>query len=120
MISTLTGAAKRLTFSLLLAALLGGCAVYEPAAYDPYSHGPAAYSGTPYSYGPAAFPRTPYYVEPPVLLNFGFGFESSGRHHRDHGWRGEHGRRGEHGAGRGGEHGRRGEPGAGRGTQRRF
>ena len=79
------GAAKCLTFSLMLAALLGGCAVYEPA-YGPY--GPAPYGPYgPAPYGPPVYSNAPYFVEPPVSLNFGFGFESPSRR-RGHGFHG--------------------------------
>ena len=86
---------KRVTVALLLAAGLGGCAVYGPpyAGYDPY------YPGTSY----------PGYVGPPVELNLGFGFYDSHRHghYRGHhgGWRshggGHHHGGGWHGRGRG-------------------
>jgi hypothetical protein len=81
-------AAKRLTFSLLVATSLAGCAIYEPgyaggyAPYDPYAYGSPAYSGVP------------YYVGPPVSI--GLQFESrGGRHHGHHGghrgrWGGRH------------------------------
>ena len=67
----LKGAAKRLTFSLILATTLGGCAVYEPgypgySAYDPYGYGAPAYSGVP------------YYVGPPVSLDLWW-FDGGGR-----------------------------------------
>ena len=83
----LKSAAKRLTLSLLAAATLGGCAVYEPGyptgyAYDPYPYGPPAYSGAP------------YYVGPPVSL--GLWFESRrGGGHRGH-YGGRHGHYGGH------------------------
>ena len=88
-------AAKRIAAALLLAAGLGGCAVYGPpyAGYDPYYPG-GAYSG---------------YVGPPVELNLGFGFYDGPRHgyyrgHHGHGWRshgGHHRGGGWHGRGRG-------------------
>jgi hypothetical protein len=86
----LKGAAKRLLFSLSLAASLGGCAVYEPypasyTAYDPY--------GYRYPYGQPAYGDVPAYVGPPVSLDLWFGS------HRGHGFRGPHGHgfRGHHG-----------------------
>lgn len=65
---------KRCAAVLLLAAGLGGCAVYGPpyAGYDPY------YGGNGYS----------SYVGPPVELNLGLGYYSSPHYYRgDHGWR---------------------------------
>ena len=81
---------QRCAAGLLLAAGLGGCAVYGPpyGAYDPYYGG--GYSST--------------YVGPPVELNLGLGYYGGSRHgyHRGHGWRGgghhHHGRG--HGRGR--------------------
>lgn len=65
-------ALKRCAAGLLLAAGLGGCAVYGPpgAGYDPY-------------YGGAG-----YYAGPPVDLNLGLGYYSGSRHghYRDRGW----------------------------------
>lgn len=89
----LKGAAKRLTFSLLVATALGGCAIYEPgyAGYAPYDN---------YPYGQPAYSGLPYYVGPPISL--GLSFES---YHR-HGHRGFHG--GRHGGHHGGWHGGRG------------
>lgn len=86
---------KRCAAGLLLAAGLGGCAVYGPpyAGYDPYYGG--GYST---------------YVGPPVELNLGLGYYGGSRHgyHRGHGWRdggGHHPGRG-WGRGRGRGHGR--------------
>jgi hypothetical protein len=83
----LKGAAKRLTFSLIAAAALSGCAIYEPGypgygSYDPYAYGPA-------------YPSTPYYVGPPVSLGLWFDSRSGGGHHGYHGghrggWGGRH------------------------------
>jgi hypothetical protein len=94
----LKGAAKRLLFSLSVAASLAGCAVYEPypatySTYDPY--------GYSYPYGQPAYSGAPYYVGPPVTL--GLWFES----YRGHGFRGHHGDHGfgHRGWGRGGHHG---------------
>jgi hypothetical protein len=81
------GAAKRLILSLLLAAGLGGCAVYAP----PYANDPYGY-GYGYGYG------RPAYVGPPVSIDLGFGFYDYGGgyygggrgrhgHHGGHGWR---------------------------------
>ena len=84
------GAAKRLTFSLLVAASLAGCAVYSPY--------PADYSATyPYGYGYGyAAPTYPYYVGPPVTFDLWFSGYSYGHH-------GHHG--GHHGGWHGGHHG---------------
>ncbi len=87
------GVAKRLVISLLLAAGLGGCAVYGP----PY----AAYDG---GYG---YNSSPAYVYPPVSLDLGFSYYDRGpRYHGGRGWghnhwRGHHGRGHHRGWGRG-------------------
>ena len=87
------GAAKRPIISLLLLALLTGCAVYDPgypyssaygSTYDTYPYG--AYPYGPYGadvYGP------PYYSGPAVQFGFGFRGERSWHHHdrRDYGHR---------------------------------
>ena len=81
-------ALRRITFSLLLAAGLGGC-VYAPpyAAYDPYSYYPA------YSY--------PAYVGPPIGLNFDFGYyRHSGGYRGHHGYGGGYRHHGGWGRGR--------------------
>lgn len=73
-------AARRFIVALLLAAGLGGCAVYAPpySGYDPYYY-------SSYSY--------PTYVGPPIGLNFDFGYYK----HRHHGgYRGHHGHYGGH------------------------
>lgn len=98
-------AVRRLVVVLLLAAGLGGCAVYGPpyAAYDPYP----AYGYPGYGY--------PTYIGPPVTLDFGLGYYSGHRHHHHgghHGWRSHRGWSG-HG---GGHH--RGGWGHGRGRGR--
>lgn len=62
------GAAKRLTFSLIVASTLGGCAVYAP----PYGY----YDNDPY-YGQPVY-SAPVYIGPPVFLNFGFQYRSGG------------------------------------------
>jgi len=85
---------KRCAAGLLLAAGLGGCAVYGPpyAGYDPYYDG--GYSS---------------YVGPPVELNLGLGYYGGSRHgyHRGHGWRDGKGRHHPgRGWGRGRGHGR--------------
>lgn len=82
---------KRCAAGFLLAAGLGGCAVYGPpyAGYDPYYGG--GYST---------------YVGPPVEVNLGLGYYDRGpRHgyHRGHGWRDG---RGHHHPGRGWGRGR--------------
>jgi hypothetical protein len=83
------GVAKRLVISLLLAAGLGGCAVYGP----PYS----AYDG---GYG---YSGAPAYVYPPVSVDLGFSYYDRGpRYHGGHHhWRGHHGRGHHRGWGRG-------------------
>ena len=73
----LKGAAKRLTFSLLVASSLAGCAIYEPgypgySSYDPYGYG----------YGAPAYSGVPYYVGPPVSLDLWFSSYHGG--HRGH------------------------------------
>lgn len=100
------GAAKRLTFSLLLASSLAGCVAYAPpyAAYDT-TYAPAyGYSAYPaYSYGGYSH-GYPAYVYPPVTLGLGFSYYDRGprdygrarhhgwgRHHGGHQWRGGHG-----------------------------
>lgn len=72
-------AVRRSAAVLLLAASLGGCAVYGP----PY----AAYGGNAYpGYGYPAYVY-PTYIGPPVTFDLGFGYYS--RHHHHH--RGHHG-----------------------------
>jgi hypothetical protein len=77
------GAAKRLTFSLIIVSTLGGCAVYGPG-YPPY----ASYDANPYYAQPAY--SAPAYIGPPVFLNFGFQHRSGGGgfHSGDRGFRG--------------------------------
>lgn len=73
------GAAKRLTFSLIIASTLGGCAVYAP----PYGY----YDADPYYYGQPVYsaPAYPAYIGPPVFLNFGLQYRSGGgRFHGGH------------------------------------
>jgi hypothetical protein len=76
-------AAKRLVFSLFVAATLGGCAIYEPG----YPGGYAPY-GT-YPYWQPAYSGVPYYVGPPVSLDLWFDARSGGHRggHRG-GWGG--------------------------------
>ncbi len=120
------GVAKRLLFSLFVAASLGGCAVYDPGyggygAYGAYSG--YSYYGDPvhpvapvYGYGPAPFYAAPHYLPNPVLQ---FNYRSGGGYRRHdgggRGWRG-----GDHrfhdGRDRGQHRGQRGE---GRGDGRR-
>lgn len=92
MIARSVSLVKRCAVGLLLAAGLGGCAVYGPpyAGYDPY-YGSGGYSS---------------YVGPPVELNLGLGYYSGPRHghHRGHGWR--DGRGHHHGGGWGRGRGR--------------
>lgn len=88
---SIVNAAKRLSFSLVAIAALGGCAVYQPGYAESYSPYPQVDS---YGYPP------PAYVAPPVYFNFGFesrhrphgarhGFHHGGRGHgyRGHGFR---------------------------------
>ena len=114
--STLKGVAKRLTFSLALLSVLGGCAVYGPANPGPYAYGTDAYGQPvytapyyyPYSY-PTYYPYyyDPFYIGPPAFFNFGF---RGGHRDHDHdrGFRGGRGggfrgdRGGSHGGGMGG------------------
>lgn len=80
----LKGAAKRLTFSLAIAASLGGCAVYDPgyygySNYDPY-----------YAYGAPVYSGAPYYVGPPISLDLFWVGGGGGYGHGHHGFRGGH------------------------------
>ncbi len=85
------GVAKRLTFSLLMAASLAGCAVYSPYPADAYYSYPYGYG---YGYAPAY--SGPYYVGPPVTFGLGFSYYGGGYgyhgHHGGHygGWHGGH------------------------------
>lgn len=91
------GAAKRLAFSLLMAASLAGCAVYSPYPADYYSTYPYTYSSAyPYGYAAPAYSGGPYYVGPPVTFDLWF----SGYGHGGHGYHG-----GRHGGRHGGHHG---------------
>ncbi len=86
----LKGAAKRLTFSLIIATSLGGCAVYDPgypgySTYDPY-----------YGYGAPAYYGAPYYVGPPISLDLWWFDGGGGYRDGHHGFRGGH-----HGGSRG-------------------
>lgn len=71
----ITSSLRRVAAALLLAAGLGGCAVYGPPyAYD---------AGYP-AYG------YPTYVGPPIALDLGFGYYRGHGHYRNHhhhGWR---------------------------------
>lgn len=94
MITRSAGVLKRCAAGLLLAAGLGGCAVYGPpyAGYDPYY-------GDAYS----------TYAGPPVEVNLGLGYYGGARHddRRRHGWRDDRG-----------HHRDRGHPGRDRGRSR--
>lgn len=95
--TSITGAAKRLTFSLIAASslvTLGGCAVYGPAYVPAYGPATTTYTdadgkvvtttvqtvtptvvSTPYVY-PNPYPYYPYaydpwFVGPPLYFNFG-------------------------------------------------
>ena len=97
------GAAKRLIFSLLLTATMGGCAVYSPYPAD-YAYYPGYNSGYypgyyPYGYSPPLYSGVPYYVGPPVTFDLWFSSGYGGYGH--HGYHGYHG--GHHG-GWGGRH----------------
>jgi hypothetical protein len=76
------GAAKRLTFSLLLASALGGCAIYEP--------GYPGYAYAPYPYAQPAYSGVPYYVGPPVSLGVWFESRGGGGHRGHYGGHGGH------------------------------
>ena len=75
------GAAKRLTFSLIITSTLGGCAVYGPA-YPPYGYN----DSDPYYAQPAY--AAPVYIGPPLFLNFGLQYRSGGGGHGGRGFRG--------------------------------
>jgi uncharacterized membrane protein YgcG len=102
---------------LLAAALLGGCAVYEPApavladgtvTYStPTTVSPApVYPVAPYVYAPPYAPYyAPYYVGPPVSLGLWFGHSGYRHHGWGGGYRGWGGRYHGGGVGRGGFHG---------------
>ena len=99
-------AGRRLAVVLILAAGLGGCAVYGPpyTAYDSYP----GYAYPIYGYPAYDYPT---YVGPPVTLDFGFNYFGGHRHHSHHGWgshRGWSGHGGHHhgGWGHGWGHGR--------------
>lgn len=62
----INNAGKRLTFSLLAALTLGGCAVYEPGYSSAYS------SYGAYSYGQPVYSNAPYYATVPVPLGVRF------------------------------------------------
>jgi uncharacterized membrane protein YgcG len=99
----LKGAAKRLTFSLVIAVCLGGCAVYQPG-YPGYGGYPGYSTYDPYyGYGAPVYSGVPYYVGPPVSFDF-LWFEGRG---------GGYGRGYGHGH-HGGFHGGHRGPGGGR------
>ncbi len=103
--------------AVFTAALLGGCAVYQPppavladgtVTYSsPTTVGPApaypapVYSAPVYStpYALAPYPVAPYYIGPPVSLGLWFG---SGGGYRHHGWGGHYYGRGGFSHGHGG------------------
>ena len=100
------GAAKRLTFSLLLATTLSGCAVYSPYPAD-YAYYPGYYSGYysgyyPYGYGAPIYPGAPYYAGPPVSVDLWFSSHYGG--YRGYGHHGFYGYHGGHHGGWGGRH----------------
>ena len=87
------GAAKRLTFSLLVVSALGGCAVYGPAGPPPYAYTTDAYGqpvtvapsvyAAPYPYYPySPYYYDPFYLAPPVFFNFSLRSFGGHRHHR--------------------------------------
>jgi hypothetical protein len=110
--NSVKGAAKRLSFSLLVAASLGGCAVYDAGYGYPYYTDPVYYPTAPaYGYGMAPlYTAPPFYVPPPVLQ---FNYRSGG----GHGGRGWHdgGHRWHNNGGR--WHGGQGWQGNGRGSR---
>jgi len=91
---SIKGAAKRLTFSLLVVSALGGCAVYGPAAPGPYTYATDAYGQPVYVEPPVnAYPYYyPYYYDPVYIgppVSFSFGFPLWGGHRSfDRGFRG--------------------------------
>jgi hypothetical protein len=78
---------KMLAAMAAAAALLGGCAVYQPAPL--YSQGPYSYyqpapvysQPGPGYYGPAPVyvQPGPVYLEPPVSFGFNFSYRNGGR-----------------------------------------
>lgn len=78
------GAAKRLIFSLVVLAGLGGCVAYVPPPSDSYAYydggGELVYA-TPRVVAPVYV--EPRYAAPPVSLSFGFS-SWSGRHYHGH------------------------------------
>lgn len=104
--------AKRLTFSLVVASALGGCAVYAPPngggyAYGTDVNGQPVYARFP-AYAAPYYPgyQDPLYVGPPLFFNFGI--RSGGGYRQPHpGFRG--GRDGFRGRGRHDEGPRRGD-----------
>lgn len=90
---------KHALVPLALAALLSGCAVYEPAGYVSYPPEGASY---PYAqnvypaqpvyaapvYAAPVYAAPPVYAEPPVSFSFGFLF--GGGHGGHHGGWGHH------------------------------
>nr|WP_091999144.1 hypothetical protein [Polaromonas sp. OV174] len=93
----LKGAAKRLTFSLVVLSALSGCAVYGPAPV-PYAYGTDANGQVVYAAPPVY--AAPAYIGPPVFFNFGFWGGGRGGRGGGHG----HGGGGHGGGGHGGGH----------------
>jgi hypothetical protein len=66
---------KAMALAGIVAAFLGGCAVYAP----PPAYGPGAY----YQPAPVYVAPAPVYAAPPVSLGFSFGnWGGHGHHHR--------------------------------------
>ncbi len=69
-------------------AVLGGCAVYEPAPY--YAQAPRVYQNVPQSQpvysepAPVVVQPAPVYVGPPVTFGLNFGFWGGGGHYHGH------------------------------------
>lgn len=87
---------RAVAVAFTFSAVLGGCAVYEPApvySQGPYYQGAPVYAemGRPgpvyVQPAPVYVQPAPVYIEPPITFGFNFGYWSGGRH----GWGGRRG-----------------------------